>query len=537
MNKFKKASSWIETFKNPSEKFASVLKSIYGEDDADTAEKISNYITVLESFIEKFGDEEVIISRAPGRINLMGRHIEHRGGNINTIAINKETLMVASVRCDDKVSISNINPKFGDFSFSVSEELERFPCDNWIDYIDNSEVKEVVEKNKGHWVNYVKGAVLRFSFHNQKPFKGMNIMCLGTIPVAGGVSSSSSIVVATAELVSEINSLIVETEEFVNLCGQGEWYVGSRGGAGDHAAIKCGLLNAVCPIEFEPIHILEPISIPERYAVVVANSFVEAKKSEGARDKFNQMVAAYEFGVMIFKKLFPKYKEKIVHLRDINPSNLGVSESELYRMLKEIPLYIKPEELYDVIEEEYHEKVRKITKSHQAPGEYNLRSTLVYGIAECERSRIAPELLSEGKFEEFANLMNISHNGDRVVCLTGGKVCDYNYLVTDEILDRLISDSQNGIDGSELYMQPGGYGCSVESIDVLIDKVLKQDGVLGAQISGAGLGGCIMIFSEKRVAEDVIEFLNSEYYTPNGFDNGAMIVKPFKGSMCLCDNF
>jgi len=533
MNKFKKASSWIETFNNPSGEFASFLKSIYGDDSAEINEKVKNYITVLESFIKKYGDEEVVISRAPGRINLMGRHIEHRGGNINTIAINKETVMVASVRCDDTVSISNTNSRFGDFSFSLSEELKRFSTDTWIEYIDSNEVKEAVSQNKGHWVNYVKGAMLRFGFHANKPLKGMNIMCLGTVPVAGGVSSSSSIVVATAELTAEINDIGVDVEEFIGLCGQGEWYVGSRGGAGDHAAIKCGLLNSVCPIEFEPIHVLEPISVPEKYSVIVANSFVEAKKSESAKDKFNQMVASYEFGVMLFKKEFPEYKDKIIHLRDINPYNLNISESKLYTMLKSIPLYLSPDELFEVIPEEYHEKVKKIISSHQKPQVYNLRSALIYGITECERSRMAPKLLAEGNFEEFANLMNISHNGDRVACLTDGNVCDYNYIVTDEILDSLICKSESGISGSELYMQPGGYGCSIEQIDILIDRVIKQKGVLGAQISGAGLGGCIMIFCEKKVIWEIMDFLNNEYYIPNGFDNGAMIVKPQRGSMCL----
>ena len=532
MNKMK-ASLWIEKFKNPTEDTFSFLKNIYGDDIADINKKINNYITVLESFVKKYGDEEVIIARAPGRINLMGRHIEHRGGNINTIAIHKETLMVASVRDDDTVFISNTNSRFSDFEFSISEEMARFKSDEWIDYIDSAEVKDIVAKNRGHWVNYVKGSLLRICFDVKKELRGMNVMCFGTVPVAGGVSSSSSIVVATAELACAINDIDYKTEEFINLCGQGEWYVGSRGGAGDHAAIKCGLSNAVCPIDFEPIHVLDPIKIPDHFSVIVANSFIEAKKSEGAKDKFNQMVASYEFGVMLFKKEFPEYSEKIVHLRDINPSNLGVNEAKLYDMLKAIPLFIKPAELFELIPAEYHSKVKRIVSSHQAPDAYNLRSALIYGIAECERSRITSKLLAEGKIEEFANLMNISHNGDRVAVLKNGKIEKYDYPVTDEDLDKLMKESENGNEDAALYKQPGGYGCSVEQMDVLIDKLLCLDGVLGAQISGAGLGGCIMIFCEKKNAQDILKYLDKEYYKPNGFENGAMIVKPIKGAMCL----
>ncbi len=533
MTKLKKASTWLQDFKKPDEELLSKLKMIYGDSESELEPKICDYINVLEAFIGHYGDCDVVISRAPGRINLMGRHIEHRGGNINTIAIHKETLMVASARDDDIVSLSNVNKRFGDFSFSISEELDRFDCDNWLDYIDSSEVKDCVAKNKGHWVNYVKGALLRLCFEAGLPMRGMNIMCLGNVPVAGGVSSSSSIVVSTGELVCALNELDFNTEQFIALCGQGEWYVGSRGGAGDHAAIKCGLLNSVSPIEFEPIRVLKPISIPEKYSVVVANSFVEAKKSEGAKDKFNQMVAAYEFGVMLFKKHFPEFNDKIVHLRDINPVNLEISEEKLYSMLKKIPLYIEPAELFEKIPEEYHAKVRKIISSHEAPEFYNLRSALVFGITECERSRICSRLLEDGKIEEFAALMNISHNGDRVSVLNGGEVKDYDYIVTDEKLDSLIEESKKGNPEAALYKQPGGYGCSIEQIDVLVDRVMKQKGVLGAQISGAGLGGCIMIFCEKKCAEDVLMFLKTEYYEPNGFENGAIVVKPVKGSMCL----
>ena len=129
--------------------------------------------------------------------------------------------------------------------------------------------------------------------------------------------------------------------------------------------------------------------------------------------------------------------------------------------------------------------------------------------------------------------MNISHNGDRVSVWKNGKVEKYNYMVTDEDLDKLIKKSEKGIADAALCKQPGGYGCSVEQMDVLIDKLLCLDGVLGAQISGAGLGGCIMIFFEKKNACDILEYLDKEYYAPNGFENGAMIVKPVKGAMCL----
>ncbi len=278
---------------------------------------------------------------------------------------------------------------------------------------------------------------------------------------------------------------------------------------------------------------MKSVVIPDEYSVIVANSFIEAKKSEGAKDKFNQMVASYEFGVMLFLRNHPEFKDKIHHLRDINPQRLGVSEYEIYQMLSDIPLFIKPEELFSEIPSQYHDKVKRIISSHKSPEKYNLRSALFYGITECERSRKSSVLLSEGHIEDFAEVMNISHNGDRVSSLTDDGVVDYDYLLTDDKLALLTEQSKNGDSDSLLYKQGGGYACSVTEIDVLIDKVLREKGVLGAQISGAGLGGCIMILCRKDSENDVLEFLQKEYYEPNNYTNGAIVVKPIKGSMCF----
>lgn len=533
MDNLKNASEWLSLFENASSDTISYLKTIYGNDEALIQRKIEKYVTVLKKYIAKHGDNSVTIVRAPGRINLMGRHVEHRGGNINAISIHKETIMVASLRNDDKICISNVDKRFGEFDFSISEEKALCHCNDWLSYIESDRVKDRVSENRGHWVNYVKAAILRLSIKTGQYIKGMNIVCYGTIPIAGGVSSSSSIVVATAELVCKLNEFEFELSEFINLCGQAEWYVGSRGGAGDHAAIKCGVLDSISPIAFEPIKFLGSIGIPEGYSIIVANSFIEAKKSEGAKDKFNQMVAAYEFGVMMIRKNYPQHCEKIKHLRDINTVTLGVSEKEIYEMLLSIPLFIKSEELFDLISEEYHDKVNSILKTHKSPEAYNLRSAVLYGIAECERSRMCSTLLQSGQISDFAEMMNISHNGDRVVQFIDGKVVDYDYYITDKKLHTLIEKSENGDLDAALYKQPGGYACSIEEIDVLIDKTLKQPGVLCAQISGAGLGGCIMIICEKAHENNVLDFLKKDYYEPNGFPNGAIIVRPITGSMCL----
>lgn len=303
---------------------------------------------LIESFIERFGTQKIIVTRAPGRVNLMGRHIDHQGGSTNVMCIDRETVMVVAPRTDDLVRISNIDKQFGDFSFSIESCMAvTDKKDSWIEFIESPKVMDSVNENKGKWVNYIKAAVLRFQFENKETLLGMDIMLSGSIPPATGLSSSSSLVVAAAEAVSSLNHLEIEPAWFVELCGEGEWFVGSRGGAADHNAMKCCEEGKIAHMLFKPMRIELGARFSPDYCVVVANSYVSAKKSDGAKDKFNQKVACYHFGLMMLKAFYPQYAEKLVLLRDLN--NIGLSDIELYRMLLVLPERVTSESLHSIL--------------------------------------------------------------------------------------------------------------------------------------------------------------------------------------------
>ena len=57
----------------------------------------------------------------------------------------------------------------------------------------------------------------------------------------------------------------------------------------------------------------------------------------------------------------------------------------------------------------------------------------------------------------------------------------------------------------------GGYGCSIPEIDFVVDLVKNYDGVLGAQLSGAGMGGSAMILVKKKKREAIVKLINDDY--------------------------
>jgi len=130
------------------------------------------------------------------------------------------------------------------------------------------------------------------------------------------------------------------------------------------------------------------------------------------------------------------------------------------------------------------------------------------------------DYFEKGLINDFGKLMNISHDGDRVsIPGEDGKYKKYIPGCSDEYLNTLISDlaseDPQKVLNAQLYNQPGGYYCSMPQIDQMVDIACSVKGVAGAQLAGAGLGGCIMIFAEKDALENIKSALNEGYYKPN----------------------
>lgn len=495
---------WIETGKADG-----AFSGIY---HGEVGQQKERYVELLRLFIDKYGDQKAVITRAPGRINLMGRHIDHRGGGINVMATDKDTVFVASPREDDTVSLTNVCGGYPDRVFSIGSELERAPHENWLEYIENENVRKAVSENTGDWSNYIKAAALRTQLDSDIPLCGMNIAASGNIPVAVGLSSSSGMVVAAMEAVVSLNSLNVSDRQFVDLCGEGEWYVGSRGGAGDHAAMKFCKKDTVIHLGFKPFEIGETAEFSDKYAVMVVDSMIKSKKAEGSRDKFNAKVAAYEFAFMIIRKNYPEYDlREFRDLAKIRPY------SRVYEILKILPDTITRGGVKALLPE-YGESLTRIFATHADPGVYELRGVALYGISECLRAERFMDLLKEGEYSRIGEMMKISHDGDRAGAPSS---------VSDAELERL------ALVNADIAGQCGAYGCSLPQIDELCDLLNSTDGVLGSELVGAGLGGCVIALIEKEKSKSVVGAVKRDYFDKYGYGLSANIYSASGGSSVM----
>jgi N-acetylgalactosamine kinase len=507
---------------------AALLEAIYGDRPAVIAQKRAMLAEMLAAYRERYGDDEVCISRAPARVNIMGRHVDHQGGMNNHIVIDRDTWVVVGRRRDRTVSLANLSDQFPAREVTLEEIMTDYTGQPWLDFVNSPDVLARAAAMRGDWSQYVAAPLARLqAAFPETPLGGLNLLCAGNVPIGGGLSSSSSIVVAVMEAAVALHGLALEPERFVELCGEGEWFVGTRGGAGDQAAMKFARRGAVVQVGFFPFRTVTTVPFPAGYAMLVCNSLLRAKKTEGARDTFNHRVACYGIGREIFKQAFPQYADRIGHLRDIDPETLGVSYPDFLRMLTCIPLSLTRAEIAARLDPAF---CAQVFGTHADLGDYPVRAVVLFGLAEIARSRRTPEVLAAGQVDEFGGWMTRSHDGDRVARWTGETSEPFTVDCSDAALLALAERAAAGDPAAALHAQAGAYACSVPDIDRMVDLALAVDGVAGVQLAGAGLGGCIMVLAREDAVPCVVDALAAGYYRPRGLEPEIYTCYPTAGS-------
>jgi len=521
------AQNWQTHLATPDHIIEQRFIEIYGNTPEIRQSRYPLYQKALDTFIQAYGpNQEIIISRAPGRINLLGNHIEHRGGYVNYVAVNRETLLIASARNDDRVVMHNANAdRFTPREFSIAECLPPAKRGDWLTYI------ETVKRPSHDWENYIRAAILHLQDHfPDMPIKGLNIAVAGDIPIAAGLSSSSSLVVSSLEAALYFNQLDIPHHQKAEFCGRAEWYAGTRGGAGDHAAMLYAQQQAIVHLQFFPLK-TEPVAFPSGYRVVACNSFVE----HAPPGIFNERIATYEMGLLLIKKSFAQYANKLVHLRDLNSQTLNIAPAEIYRMLKTLPERMSRDEIRNALPE-HHTRLDSLFAPHAEPQDgYRMRQVILFGLAECARGAQCKDLLETGNINGFGELKYISHHGDRQFQYAAdGTETPINNRLTDQDIDNLITDLESDdpirIKNAQIHRQPGGYDCSCEALDKLVDLASRVEGVVGAGLTGGGLGGCVLVFVKEEAIQTLTETLEKEFYAPQNHKNGMLICASVGGS-------
>src|SRR5256886_15797883 len=199
--------------------------------------------------------------RAPGRVNLMGEHIDYCGLPVLPMALSRGVRVAFERRADRGTRLVNADARFAPGFFTIDASIPPAPA--------------------GDWSNYARAAAQALA-QRFPDLRGVDALVQSDLPIAAGLSSSSALVVAMALALLHANGVTVPALELIELLAQGERYVGTAGGGMDQAIILGAQAGCASRIDFRPLR-LTPTAVPADWRVFVAWSLVDAEQSGGAQ--------------------------------------------------------------------------------------------------------------------------------------------------------------------------------------------------------------------------------------------------------------
>ncbi|KAF2687277.1 galactokinase-like protein [Lentithecium fluviatile CBS 122367] len=504
---------------------ATSLRDIYPDDAVPVQEK--RWEKLLAKFKETYGKSAEFVARSPGRVNIIGEHIDYSLYEVLPMAITADFIMAVAVRPADekpRIRVANVqSQKFPSREFEIPSEGD-LPIDasehEWTNYFKSGlrGVSQLLAKKRGQHVVSV----------------GMDIMCEGTVPSGGGLSSSAAFVCTSALAALAANGESkVDKKELCELAIVSERAVGVNSGGMDQAASVFSLRGTALYVTFKPALDYTTIEFPQtdpELTFVTAQSFVAADKHVTAPVCYNLRVVECTLAAVFLAKVFGLKKEL--------PSDSS-------------PLGVSLRGFHDTYFEE-KEGVADNTKSSVVDFEVQL-SKLV---------QLTEDYLhQEGGYSrsDICGLLGISEDELNQRYMSKFPVRAENFMLRQRALHvftealRVIKFrkllSEPPADGKELLKSLGDlmnetqtscrdvYDCSCPELDELCD-LARAAGSAGSRLTGAGWGGCSVHLVPKDKVEAIKKSWEENYYrkkfpdiTAEKLEEAVVVSNPGSGSV------
>lgn len=244
------------------------------------------------AFERSFGSAPEGVAFAPGRVNLIGDHVDYNDGFVLPMPLSVGTAVAWRARKDDRVAVTASDLGSETLEFHLAEE----------------------PPVKSGWHSLVHGMVS--VIQAQRPVeRGLDILIKGDLPRGAGLSSSASLCVAIGRAVAEASGFDDMTpEDIARLAQRVEHiYAGVACGIMDQMAIAAGEPGAAMLLDCRTLE-TESIGLPEDWSVLVSQSGVTRELVDGA---YNARRAECESAAR---------KLGVESLRDVDPITLSFAK-------------------------------------------------------------------------------------------------------------------------------------------------------------------------------------------------------------------
>ncbi|MDA7650115.1 galactokinase [Verrucomicrobiales bacterium] len=214
----------------------------------------------IARFNEIFNRDPKAYAYSPGRINLIGEHVDYQKGIVFPAAINKYIYGAAATTKEPLIKVWS--------SFDHERVLEI--------KLDQLEP----QKGKDSWVNYIIGVIAQYIKKGAR-VGGLEIVFESNLPSGSGMSSSAALESTTALLIESLFNFTLEPIERANACQAAEHeFAGVPCGIMDQIAVNCGTQGHALMIDCKSLE-LTPFPIPESIAIIVADTKVKHDLADG----------------------------------------------------------------------------------------------------------------------------------------------------------------------------------------------------------------------------------------------------------------
>ncbi len=235
---------------------------------------------------------------SPGRVNLLGEHVDYNQGVVLPIAIDRFVRLAARPRPDDRVVIESLDLK-SKVQFKLADLEQRIDTEG---------------RPLTGWALYPAGVAWALRESGLK-VRGLDAVIASDLPIGAGLSSSAALELAFAAAWQAVSGWQAERMQLAMLCQRAE---------NAYAGVACGLMDQFACAHGVARHALyfdtrdlqwQPLPMPPDTAVVIADSGI---RRQLAGSDYNQRRQECEQAVDLLRAFLPDIRS----LRDVLPGQL-----------------------------------------------------------------------------------------------------------------------------------------------------------------------------------------------------------------------
>lgn len=223
-------------------------------------------VQLEEKFKEKYNKSAQSVYFTPGRVNLIGEHIDYNGGLVMPCAVTMGTWLLVAPNNDNVI---------------------RFKCENFTEEAEFP-IQTAYTKDGSEWFYYPLGAFNEIAKLG-KSFTGVDLLFYGNIPIGSGLSSSASISVATLFALNDYFNFGYDKLEIVKLAKSIENnFIGVNCGIMDQFAVAFGEKDKAIVLNCDSLEYQIVDCNLDGYVLAIINTNKPRKLAES---KYNERVS------------------------------------------------------------------------------------------------------------------------------------------------------------------------------------------------------------------------------------------------------